>query len=156
MAFFALQVLPVSSAGVLLILLGLALLILEVKLPSYGSLAVGGIASLFFGSMMLIDSPLPELQVGLRLVVPVTLALSSIILFLVGIAVKAQRARPVTGEAGMLDEIGQALTPLAPGVTGRVQTHGEIWSATSDQIVEAGESVRITGVHGLTLTVRKG
>ena len=66
LAFFALQVLPVSYAGVLLILLGIVLLILEVKVTSFGVLAVGGVAALFFGSLMLIDSPLPELQIGLR------------------------------------------------------------------------------------------
>src|SRR6185295_11070476 len=94
MAFFAFQVLPVSSAGVLLILLGLALLVLEVKLPSYGSLAVGGIAALFFGSMMLIDSPQPELQIGLRLIAPVTIGLSAIILFLVGLVLRTRRTPP--------------------------------------------------------------
>ena len=73
LAFFAFQVLPVNYAGVLLILFGLVLLILEVKVTSFGLLAVGGVLSLFFGSMMLIDSPLPELQIGLRLILPVTL-----------------------------------------------------------------------------------
>jgi membrane-bound serine protease (ClpP class) len=155
LAFFAMQVLPVSAAGVLLILLGLALLILEVKLPSYGSLAVGGIAALFFGSLMLIDSPLPELQIGLRLIVPVTVGLSAIVIFMVGLAVQAQRQPVVTGAAGMLEEIGEALTPIVPGGLGRVQTHGEIWSATSDQPVDAGDHVRVTGVDGLTLVVRK-
>src|SRR4029453_19208089 len=76
LAFFALSVLPVSSAGVLLILFGLALLIIEVKVTSYGLLAVGGIVSLLLGSMMLIDSPLPELQIGLKLILPVTLTLA--------------------------------------------------------------------------------
>ncbi len=66
LAFFALQVLPVSYAGVMLIVLGLVLLILEVKVTSFGVLAIGGVASLFFGSLMLIDSPLPEMQIGLR------------------------------------------------------------------------------------------
>ena len=66
------------------------LLVLEVKVTSFGLLAVGGIVSLVFGSMMLIDSPLPELQIGLRLIVPVTLALSGIILFLVRLGLKAQ------------------------------------------------------------------
>ena len=70
LAFFALQVLPVSYAGLLLILLGFALLVLEVKVTSHGLLAVGGIASLLFGSLMLIDSPLPEMQIGLRLILP--------------------------------------------------------------------------------------
>ena len=104
LAFFAFQVLPVSYAGVLLILFGLVLLILEVKVTSFGLLAVGGVLSLFFGSILLMDSPLPELQVGLRLIIPVTLTLSAIILFLVQLAVKAQRSQPITGEAGMLEQ----------------------------------------------------
>ena len=66
LAFFALQVLPISYAGLLLILLGIVLLILEVKVTSFGVLAIGGVASLFFGSLMLIDSPLPEMQIGLE------------------------------------------------------------------------------------------
>ena len=73
LAFFALQVLPVNYAGLLLILLGFALLVLEVKVTSHGLLAVGGITSLLFGSLMLIDSPLPEMQIGLRLILPMVL-----------------------------------------------------------------------------------
>jgi membrane-bound serine protease (ClpP class) len=155
LAFFALQVLPVSFAGVLLILLGLVLLILEVKVTSFGVLAVGGIAALFFGSLMLIDSPLPELQIGLRLIVPVTLSLAGLLLLLVNLADKAQQQRPVTGVAGMLDETGSALTSIDPGGVGRVQTRGEIWTATAAEHISAGERVRITDVKGLLLTVRK-
>ena len=87
LAFFALQVLPVSYAGILLIMLGITLLILEVKVTSFGVLAVGGVAALFFGSLMLIDSPLPELQIGLRMIVPIVLGTAGIILFLVRLAV---------------------------------------------------------------------
>jgi membrane-bound serine protease (ClpP class) len=155
LAFFALQVLPVSFAGVLLILLGLVLLILEVKVTSFGVLAVGGIAALFFGSLMLIDSPLPELQIGLRLIVPVTLSLAGILLFLVNLAVQAQQQRPVTGAAGMIDETGNALTSIDPGGVGRVRTHGEIWTATADEHIAAGERVKVTDVKGLLLRVRK-
>jgi membrane-bound serine protease (ClpP class) len=155
LAFFALQVLPVSYAGVLLILLGLVLLILEVKVTSFGVLAVGGVASLFFGSLMLIDSPLPEMQIGLRMIVPITLTLSGIILFLVQLAVKAQTQRSVTGAAGMIDETGRALTSIDPGGVGRVQTHGEIWTATSSEPIAAGERVQVVDVKGLLLTVRR-
>jgi membrane-bound serine protease (ClpP class) len=155
LAFFALQVLPISYTGVLLILLGLVLLILEVKVTSFGVLATGGVAALFFGSLMLIDSPLPELQIGLRLIVPITLSVSAIILFLVQLAVKAQKQRSVTGTAGMLDEVGFALTSIDPGGTGRVQTHGEIWTATADEPIDAGARVQVVGVKGLSLTVRK-
>jgi membrane-bound serine protease (ClpP class) len=155
LAFFALQVLPVSYAGVMLILLGFALLVLEVKITSHGLLAAGGIASLLFGSLMLIDSPLPELQIGLRLILPLTLTLAAILLFLVRLGLKAQAQPAVTGESGMLQTFAQALTPIEPGGTGRVSTRGEIWTATSPDVVQAGDRVIVTGVKGLLLTVKR-
>jgi membrane-bound serine protease (ClpP class) len=155
LAFFALQVLPVNYTGVALIFFGVMLLILEVKVASHGLLAVGGITSLFFGSIMLIDSPLPELQIGLRVIIPITLALSAIILFLVGLGVQAQRRPAVTGESGMLHTAGEALSSIEPGGIGRVSAHGEIWTATSDEPISAGDAVVVTGVKGLLLTVRR-
>ncbi len=153
MAFFAFQVLPVSAAGILLIMFGIILLVLEVKVTSYGVLAVGGIVSLLLGSLMLVDSPLPELQVGLRLIVPVSLAVGGIVLFLVKLAVGAQRARPVTGDTGMIGEVGRALSSIEPGGTGEVQVHGEIWTATTNVPIHAGDPVRVAAVKGLRLTV---
>lgn len=153
LAFFAFQVLPVSYAGVLLILFGVALLILEVKVASFGLLASGGIVSLFFGSMMLIDSPLPELQVGLRLVLPVTLGIAAILLFLVRLSVQSQQTVPVTGSAGMIGETGEVLTTIEPGGTGRVRAHGEIWNATAPERLDPGTLTRITGLTGLVLHV---
>jgi membrane-bound serine protease (ClpP class) len=155
LAFFALQVLPVSYAGLLLMMLGFVLLILEVKIVSHGLLAVGGIASLLFGSLMLIDSPLPEMQIGLRLIVPVTVSLSAIILFLVTLGLRAQSQPSVTGESGMLHSSGQALTSIDPGGVGRVATHGEIWTATAGEAINAGDRVVVTGVKGLLLTVKR-
>jgi membrane-bound serine protease (ClpP class) len=153
LAFFAFQVLPVSYAGVLLIMFGLFLLILEVKVTSYGLLGVGGVLSLLLGSIMLIDSPLPELQIGLQLIVPVTLAIASILIFLVTLAVNAQRTAPITGASGMLDEVGYALTAIDAGGFGHVRAHGEIWTATADNRIEAGSAVRVTAVDGLRLRV---
>ena len=155
LAFFALQVLPVSSAGLLLIMLGFALLVLEVKVVSHGLLAVGGIASLLFGSMMLIDSPLPELQIGLRLILPMVAALSGIMLFLATLGLRAQKQPSVTGESGMLHAPGQALTSIDPGGVGRVATHGEIWSATASEAIHAGDPVVVIAMTGLLLTVKR-
>jgi membrane-bound serine protease (ClpP class) len=153
LAFFAFQVLPVSYAAILLILFGLALLVLEVKVTSFGLLAIGGIVSLFFGSMMLVDSPLPEMQVGLRLVIPITLGIAFVVLFLTRLAVRSQRAAPVTGMSAMIGESGEALTAIDSGRTGSIRTRGEIWSATSDQPIEQGRSVTVTGITGLVLHV---
>ncbi|HEX5475914.1 MAG TPA: NfeD family protein [Vicinamibacterales bacterium] len=155
LAFFALQVLPVNYAGVLLILLGVVLLVMEVKVTSHGALAVGGIASLFFGSIMLFDSPLPELRVGLELISAITIAISGIILFLVRLAVQSQRRPAITGESGMLHAGGEAITSIEPGGVGRVAAHGEIWTATALEPISAGEAVIVTGIRGLLLTVAR-
>ncbi|HET7619078.1 MAG TPA: nodulation protein NfeD [Vicinamibacterales bacterium] len=155
LAFFALQVLPVNYAGVLLILFGLVLLILEVKIVSHGLLAAGGITSVFFGSIMLIDSPLPEMQIGLELIIAVTLGMSAVILFLVRLGIRAQRQPAVTGQSGMLGSPGRALTAIPPGGQGRVSTHGEIWTATAQEPIPEGDPVVVVGVDGLVLTVRR-
>jgi membrane-bound serine protease (ClpP class) len=124
LAFFAFQVLPVSYAGVLLILFGFALLVLEVKVTSHGLLAVGGLVSLLLGSMMLIDSPLPELQIGLRVILPIVITLAGIILFLVRLGLQAQQSVSVTGESGMLQTMAEAMSPIKVGELGRVSNHG--------------------------------
>jgi membrane-bound serine protease (ClpP class) len=155
LAFFAFQVLPVNYAGLLLIVFGLLLLVLEIKVTSFGLLAVGGIVSLVFGSLMLFDSPVPELRLGLTVVLPLTLGLSAVILFLVRLAVRSQRQRTTTGDKGMIDEEGRALAPLAPGAEGRVAIHGEIWTATTDEGIAEGEAVQVAAVRGLKLIVRR-
>jgi membrane-bound serine protease (ClpP class) len=155
LAFFALHVLPVNYAGVLLMLLGVVLLILEIKVTSFGVLATGGVVALFFGSLMLIDSPLPELQIGLGLITAVTLSIAGILLFLVSLGVKAQQQQPVTGAEGMIGEVAQAITSIEAGGVGKVQTQGEIWTATAAAPVAAGDTVRVTEIKGLLLTVER-
>jgi membrane-bound serine protease (ClpP class) len=155
LAFFTFQVLPVNYAGVLLILFGLVLLVLEIKVTSFGLLGAGGVLSLLLGSMILIDAPTPELRVSLGLIIPVTVALSAILVFLVRLAVAAQRRPPVTGSAGMIGEAGTALSDFPEGGTGRVSAHGEIWSARSAEAIAAGDPVLISGIDGLVLTVKR-
>lgn len=155
LAFFAFQILPVNYAGLLLILFGLILLALEIKVTSFGLLAVGGLSSLILGSMILMDSPLPELQVGLRVIVPTMVALAGIVMFLVRLVYDAQMRRSITGTAGMIDVVGQALTDIPAGGSGTVRTRGEIWSATASEPIASGEAVQVMGIDGLTLKVRK-
>lgn len=154
LAFFAFQVLPVNYAGVALIVFGILLLVLEVKVTSFGLLGAGGVLSLFLGSLMLVDSPLPALQIGMRVILPTIVATSAVLIVLVRLAVQAQKLTPVTGESGMVGKIGRALTSINPGGTGRVQTHGEIWTATALEPITEGDVVRVASVQGLVLTVR--
>jgi membrane-bound serine protease (ClpP class) len=156
LAFFTFQVLPVNYAGVLLILFGLVLLVLEIKVASFGLLGAGGVVSLLLGSMILIDAPTPELRVSLSLIIPVVVGLSAILLFLVRLAVISQRRPSVTGASGMVGVAGVALTAIPAGGTGRVSARGEIWTARSSDAVSEGESVVVSGLDGLVLTVRRG
>lgn len=153
LAFFGLSVLPVNYAGLALLAFGLVLLVLEIKVASFGLLAVGGITSLLFGSLMLFDSDVPALGLGLGFVLPLVLGFASVVLFLVRLGVQAQRRPATTGVAGMLRSPGTALTALGPGVRGQVSTHGEIWNAVSDESIDAGATVRVVGVDGLTIRV---
>jgi membrane-bound serine protease (ClpP class) len=153
LAFFALSLLPVNYAGLLLILLGLMLFALEIKVTSYGLLTAGGLISLVFGSMILMDSPAPEFQLSLRLVLPVAVAFATIAVMLVRLGVAAQRRPAVTGIAGMIGEAGHAVTAVGPAQPGRVAVHGEIWEATAAQPIAEGARVRIIAIDGLRVTV---
>jgi membrane-bound serine protease (ClpP class) len=155
LAFFTFQVLPVNYAGLLLILFGMALLVLEIKVTSYGVLSVGGVISLLFGSMILMDSSAPDLRVSLNVIIPVVIGVSAVLIFLVRLAVASQRRRSVTGASGMMDGEGLALSAISPGTVGRIVTHGEIWRAVATEPIAKGDAVRITAVDGLTLTVRR-
>jgi len=155
LAFFALQVLPINFAGLLLMLFGLVLFALEIKVTSYGLLTIGGIISLTFGSLMLIDSPAPELQLNLALIISVVLGFTAIAAFLVRLALTSQRAVPVTGVEGLIGEGGVVLEPIVPGAPGRVRVHGEIWAALANESLAGGDRIAVTNVSGLTLTVRK-
>ncbi|HWF87120.1 MAG TPA: nodulation protein NfeD [Vicinamibacterales bacterium] len=155
LAFFAFQILPVNGAGLLLILFGLSLLVLEVKVASYGLLTTGGLASITVGSMILMDSSAPELQVSLQLVLPIVFGVGGIAAFLARLALLSQRQRPATGVGGMIGAVGAALTAMERGQTGRVMMRGEIWTATAAEPIAEGQAVCATDVHGLTLTVRR-
>ena len=153
LAFFAFQILPVSATGLLLILFGVSLLILELNVPSFGALGVGGTISLVIGSIMLTRDAVPGVQVGLEFIIPTALAFSAITLFLGRLALKALRQRSVTGADGMIGAGGRVRDPVGPDEPGSVDVHGEIWRALSSSRVAAGQPVRVNAVNGLTLIV---
>ena len=155
LGFFALQILPVDTTGLLLILFGLGLLLLELKVPSFGVLGIGGTVSLLVGSIMLTrEIPgLPGVTVSLTVILPVVLGLAAIVLFLGRLALRAQARPPTTGGEGMVGEEGRARTPVAPDAPGQVDVHGEIWRAYSREPLPAGARIRVVQVNGLTLLV---
>jgi membrane-bound serine protease (ClpP class) len=153
LAFLGFQTLPVNYIGALLILLAIILFILEVKVVSYGMLTVGGLIALSFGSLILVDSPEPYLQIS-RTVIAATVAVCGGFISLVLIfVVRVQKSRFVSGLEGMVGEHGHAVTTLAP--RGRVYVHGEYWDAHSEQPITEGSEIEIVHAESnLKLLVR--
>ncbi|MEO5822529.1 MAG: NfeD family protein, partial [Vicinamibacteraceae bacterium] len=152
LAFFALQVLSVDMSGVLLMVFGLGLVVLELKVPSFGALGIGGATSLLIGSLM-VARGVPGVQVGLSVIVPAVALLLLGVLFLSRLAMAARRQPAVTGVETLVGQQAMARTASTPGVPALVGVRGELWQAHSEAPIEAGGLVRITEVNGLTLTV---
>lgn len=147
-------VLPINIVGLLLIVLGLIFFILEVKVVSYGMLTVGGVVSLIIGSMMLYDkAPIPELRLSLQVVLPVVLAFSAIVIFLLYLVARSMRSPVKTGEEGLVGEEGTVLRKITPSESGKVFVFGEYWNASADTVIEEGTPIRVVNHHGMMLKV---
>lgn len=151
LAVFALNILPTRYAALALILLGFVLFALEAKYTSKGILGAAGIASLFMGGLLLVDSPVPEMRVHWITALAVSVPFGIIAVFLAGLVVRAYRTRVVTGEQGLIGEVGVARTALAP--EGKIFVNGELWNAVASRSVEPGSRVRVRKVSGLLLEV---
>jgi membrane-bound serine protease (ClpP class) len=152
LAFFAFQILPVNMAGLLLVIFGVALLVLELKVPSFGALGVGGAVSLILGSVMLTDV-VPGVRVGLGVILPAAIGFAALFLFLGRLALSAHMRPPVTGAQALIGQVGRARTPLVPNEPGLIDLRGEIWRAVSQVPLPPGHPVRVSRIDGLTLTV---
>ena len=153
LAFYALQMLPINFAGLALILFAIILFIAEIKVVSHGLLSVGGVISLFLGSLMLIENPTEYMRISLSVIIPAVLVSAAFFTFAVTKAIKARLTKPTTGMEGLIGEIGTVSTPIA--LEGKVAIHGEFWNAISDQRIEAGEKAQVIGVVNLKLKVKK-
>ncbi|MGB6597040.1 MAG: nodulation protein NfeD [Candidatus Acidiferrum sp.] len=153
LALYAMHFLPVNFAGVLLILLALALFILEAKFSSHGVLAVGGIVSMMLGAMFLIRSPLTSGGVSLGVALAVTLPFALITVFLMRLVLRSRRWKLTTGSEELVGEEGVTTSALVAGQEGMIRIHGELWRAVSPQGVAEGKLVRVRRVEGLKLHV---
>lgn len=155
LALYSFAVLPINSVGVLLIILGVGLMIADIKVPSHGILTVAGAVAFGFGSFMLVRSPEPFLRVSLRLILATTVVTTLFFAFVVGAGLRAQRLRVATGIEGLLGEPVVAKTDITPA--GRVLAEGELWNAENvgDEPIQAGERAVVVAVDGFTLKVRK-
>ncbi|NOZ09957.1 MAG: nodulation protein NfeD [Gammaproteobacteria bacterium] len=152
LALYAAQVLPVNYAGAALILLGVAFMIGEAFVPSFGALGIGGVVAFVIGSIILIDDGGSGYGVSLPFII--TLGVANALLF-VGVstlAVKSRNRPVVSGAEQMIGGVGEALESFQG--QGRIRIHSEEWSARSDTPISAGQQVRVTKMDGLVLQVQ--
>ncbi len=149
---YALQTLPVNYAGVLLILFAVILFLLEIKIPSFGLLTIGGVISLVMGSVMLFDSPLPFLRLSWQVITFVVLLSVLFFVFVIGMAIKTYRKKPTTGLVGMIGEEGEVFKALNP--EGTVKIHGEFWKAVSEVPCKKGQRVKVVEADKETLKLK--
>ena len=171
MGLFAMQMLPVNYVGLGLIFLGIAFLIGEAFLPTFGSLGFGGVVAFVIGALMLIDTDVPGYGIPLPLIAAVTVFSVAFVFGVSRLALRARRRPVVTGSEGLIGSLGVVLDdglspdagplqgdatagPAAGGtLAGWAQIHGERWRVSSTAPVAAGHAVRVTARRGLTLTV---
>lgn len=156
LAFYTMSSLPVNYVSVALIVFGIILYLLEIKIVSHGMLAIGGTVSVLLGSMFLFRATSTDSVVSLSWAVIITTTLVTFLffMFVVGIGLKAQKLKPVSGNKAFIGKTGMAITEIAD--SGMVRVSGETWSATSeDGIISKNTPVLVTGMKGLTLQVTK-
>ena len=151
LAMYSLQMLPVSYAGLALILLGIALMVAEAFSPSFGIFGLGGVAAFTLGSIMLMDTEVPGYQIALPLIIGISLFSVAFIVVTISMLVRVRNKPVTTGMEAVVGETGKVVSGF-PGA-GRVLVEGEIWQAKCVNELKAGQSIRVTKLTGLSLDV---
>ncbi|ROR32734.1 NfeD family protein [Inmirania thermothiophila] len=151
LALFAFQVLPVNYAGLALVLLGIAFMVAEAFMPSFGALGIGGVIAFVAGSVLLMDRDVEGFGIAWQLIAGVGATTAVLFMVVVGMAVRARRRPVVSGAEELLGATAEAVEDFEG--TGRVRLHGELWQAESPVPVRRGQRLRVTAVEGLRVRV---
>jgi len=154
LAFLAFQILPINYVGLFLILLSIGFFVAEIKVQGFGVLGVGGIISFILGSIMLINSPIPEMRPAMPMIITFAICFGCIFLFLTWKVFKAMKRKRETGVEGIVGETGMAKTDI-DSRQGKVFIHGEWWNAVADGLIPAGTRIQVEAVENLVLKVKK-
>jgi membrane-bound serine protease (ClpP class) len=150
-ALYALHMLPVSYAGLALIVLGIGFMVAEVFLPMYGSLGIGGIVAFVVGSVILIDTDLPGYGVPIALIGGLAVASALFLITAATLLLKARKRPVVSGAEEMVGSTGEVLEDLER--EGWARVHSERWRVRSAAPLKAGQRVRVRAIDGLVLDV---
>ncbi|HEY0634594.1 MAG TPA: nodulation protein NfeD [Gammaproteobacteria bacterium] len=147
-ALFAFQVLPINYAGLALILLGVALMVAEAFVPSFGVLGIGGVVAFVIGSILLFDTDIPGFTIARPLIGAIALLSALIFVIVLGMVLKARRRAVVSGAEELTGAVGEVIDS-----NGMVRIHSELWQALSTTPLQRGQKVRVTSRDGLILRV---
>ena len=151
LALYALQLLPVNYAGLALIILGIAFMIAEAFLPSFGTVGLGGVAAFIAGALILIDTDLPDYGIPLGLIATVAVASALLMGATVGVALRTRRRTVVSGVDGLIGSVAEVLDDA--GRDGWANAGGETWRVLSQAPLRRGQRVRIVARRGPVLEV---
>ena len=151
LALFAMQIMPISYAGLALMLLGIVLMISEAFVPSFGALGLGGMAAFVIGSVMLIDTDLPGYGLSWALIIPVAVVSALFSFFVASLALRARRRPVVTGAEELVGATGITLDDIDP--EGWARVHSEQWRVRSTALIPRGSPIRVRARHDLILDV---
>jgi membrane-bound serine protease (ClpP class) len=151
LALYALQLLPVNYAGLALILLGMAFMVSEAFLPSFGALGLGGIAAFVAGALILIDTDLPGYGIPVALIAGMAIISALLLATMVGIVLKTRRRAVVSGPGDLIGAIAEVVQ--ANRHEGWVRLRGETWRVVSTSPLELAQKVRVVARNGLVLEV---
>ena len=152
LALFAFQLLPINYAGLALIVVGLAFIVAEAFVPSFGSLGIGGTIAIVIGSVILIDpEAAPGYSIPLAFIATLAAVSAAIVFFLVTMALRARKRPVVSGREDIIGARGEALETFTG--EGWVRVQSETWHARSAAPLTRGQRVRVTRIDGLTLSV---
>jgi membrane-bound serine protease (ClpP class) len=150
-ALFAFQVLDVNYAGLALIALGIGMIIAEFFVPSFGSLGLGGLTAFVVGSIILLDTDTPGLNIGMPIIAAVATVGGLVIVAIAYMARRSMKRPVVTGAQAMVGATAEVFEDF--NGRGVVRFGGELWNAISRMPLHKGQTVRITQVEGLLLWV---
>lgn len=151
LALFAFQILPVNYAGLALILLGLAFMVAEAFLPSFGILGLGGVVAFVFGSVILLDSGSPYYEISRSLIAGLAIFSVAFLLMVLNMFARIRDKPVVSGKESLIGR--EAKCVHSSGEALRVLLNGEYWWARSDSSILPDQHVRVVGINGLTLQV---
>ncbi len=151
LVLYAFQLMPINYTGLTLILIGIAFMVFEIYVSSFGALGVGGVIAFIIGSIMLFDMQDPNFQITFTLIMSMSLVTAAFFFMVATLAIRSHKKAVVTGAEGLIGSEGMVINTMNEQVIVRVL--GEIWEARSNVMLKEGQKIKVIGTQGLILFV---